>query len=236
MRVKIISDIHTSFYKDKCKGFISSLDTNADVLIIAGDLKNGPKHLRKTLKPFCDMYEDVIYVLGNHEYYLYSQQNVLDIMGGLKISNLHWLEKSHVSLKGQTFIGGTLWFEERPLSNYFFKSFGDYKYIKNACDFVYNEFKITKKYFEDNIKEGDIVITHHLPSPMCCDNKFADSVNNMFFYSNLEGIIDKLKPKMWVHGHTHVAHDFNISDTRVVCNPYGYEYESTGYSNKIINV
>jgi len=47
------------------------------------------------------------------------------------------------------------------------------------------------------------------------------------FANRLEGIIEKYQPDLWIHGHTHVACDYEIYGTRVMCNPRGYPSESS---------
>ena len=42
-----------------------------------------------------------------------------------------------------------------------------------------------------------------------------------------EFILDHPQIKLWTHGHTHHPFDYVIGETRIVCNPRGYE--SDGY-------
>ena len=35
-------------------------------------------------------------------------------------------------------------------------------------------------------------------------------------------MIEIKQPSLWLHGHTHESFDYNIKNTRVVCNPRGY--------------
>jgi hypothetical protein len=56
-----------------------------------------------------------------------------------------------------------------------------------------------------------------------------------------EFILDHPQIRLWTHGHTHHAFDYQIGDTRIVCNPRGYETasysEDSGWDpNKIIEV
>jgi hypothetical protein len=36
-------------------------------------------------------------------------------------------------------------------------------------------------------------------------------------------IADRPQIKLWTHGHTHTPFDYMIDQTRIVCNPRGYE-------------
>jgi Icc-related predicted phosphoesterase len=77
-----------------------------------------------------------------------------------------------------------------------------------------------------------ICMTHHLPSERSVDKEFEGSPLNYAFFSNLEPVIEKFKPLLWVHGHTHKPCDYKIGDTRVVANPLGYGF---GKENKNFN-
>ena len=37
--------------------------------------------------------------------------------------------------------------------------------------------------------------------------------------------VHDLRPKLWIHGHTHDRCDYVIGDTRVIANPFGYPKE-----------
>ena len=44
---------------------------------------------------------------------------------------------------------------------------------------------------------------------------------------------------LWVHGHTHDAHDYVLNDTRIVCNPrgyFGYERSEDYKSDLVIEI
>ena len=42
------------------------------------------------------------------------------------------------------------------------------------------------------------------------------------YASDLEALIERTQPQLWVHGHIHTSSDYLIGRTRVVCNPRGY--------------
>jgi hypothetical protein len=68
--------------------------------------------------------------------------------------------------------------------------------------------------------QAKVVVTHHLPSWRCVDSRYAQSVTNAAFCSDLDDLIGKAS--LWIHGHTHVSLDRMLEGTRVVCNPRGY--------------
>jgi hypothetical protein len=70
-----------------------------------------------------------------------------------------------------------------------------------------------------------VVIGHHTPSHNSCHPRYKDDqVMNGGYHSDLsEFILDRPGIKLWTHGHTHELFDYMIGDTRVVCNPRGYD-------------
>lgn len=81
-----------------------------------------------------------------------------------------------------------------------------------------------------------IVVTHHLPAAPSVASQFLNDPLNPAFASRLEGLIEKFQPALWVDGHTHVACDYEIFGTRVVCNPRGYpsEYSNKGFTPELV--
>ena len=69
------------------------------------------------------------------------------------------------------------------------------------------------------------VATHHYPSANSVPHRFDDDPLTPAFSSRLEWLIEKYQPALWVHGHTHDSFDYNIGNTRVICNPAGYDHE-----------
>ena len=67
-----------------------------------------------------------------------------------------------------------------------------------------------------------VVITHHAPSPRSIHPRFAGSLLNACFVSDLEGLVGGQSAQLWIHGHTHDSFDYRVERTRVVCNPRGY--------------
>ena len=69
-----------------------------------------------------------------------------------------------------------------------------------------------------------IVVGHHCPSELSVAPQYKGDLLNGAFRSKLDDFIEaRPQIKYWLHGHTH--HNFNywIGETRVVCNPRGYD-------------
>ena len=67
-----------------------------------------------------------------------------------------------------------------------------------------------------------IVMTHHAPSRRSVAPEFADDPLSAAYASDMEALIERTQPQLWVHGHIHTSSDYVIGRTRVVCNPRGY--------------
>ena len=78
--------------------------------------------------------------------------------------------------------------------------------------------------------EKFVVVTHHSPSYKSVHEEYqAEYLMNGAYHSDLSDfILDRPQIKLWTHGHTHHPFDYMIGETRIVCNPRGYEND--GYS------
>jgi Icc-related predicted phosphoesterase len=67
-----------------------------------------------------------------------------------------------------------------------------------------------------------IVMTHHAPSSKSIPTRSANDPLTAAYVSDLDDLIQKTQPHLWVHGHLHTSSDYMIGATRIVCNPRGY--------------
>ena len=67
-----------------------------------------------------------------------------------------------------------------------------------------------------------IVMTHHAPSGRSLPGHRQGDPISAAYASDLEALIERTQPELWVHGHIHSSSDYRIGATRVVCNPRGY--------------
>lgn len=177
-------------------------------------------------------------VLGNHEFYGSTFGKVKDeckkIISSYK--NVSILDRSSVMIDGQRFIGSTLWFEKTLIGDRNKGFMNDFHSIRNFENWVYEENFKDSTFLEREINENDIVVTHHLPSHQSVHSKFKGSALNSFFVYDMEDLILKKQPKLWIHGHTHESCYYNIKKTTVICNPFGYaDYElNHGFKDNLI--
>jgi predicted phosphodiesterase len=67
-----------------------------------------------------------------------------------------------------------------------------------------------------------VVITHHLPHPLCVHRQFRNDPLNSAYVTNLDADIEEFDIAVWCHGHTHTNVDETVHGTRILCNPRGY--------------
>ena len=229
MKIQLLSDLHLEFYDDEGSSFIRSLDpTDVDVLVLAGDISNFLK-LKSALHRISMHYAGtpIIYVPGNHDHWQGSFEEVAELRKDVSsvLKNFHWLYNDIYEQQGVRFLGTTLWFHD-PIDSYKEHYYADFRMIKNFRDHVYKHNDAAKKFLTDNLKEGDVVITHMAPSYKSIVEKFRLSKLNCFYVCNMENLIFERKPELWLHGHMHSSLDYLLGDTYMVCNPRGYvDYE-----------
>ncbi len=236
MQIQIASDLHLEFIHPKNqKKFIKKLQSDAEIIVLAGDICSHHK-LVETLSIFSEMYKHVIYVNGNHELYGTHIDRLRDKKQFLP-KNVHWLDNTSVIIENQRFIGCTLWFPYDSLNQIYEKEMNDFYSILNFREYVYKENENSVKYLTENIKEKDIVITHHLPSNKSIHSKYFDSQINRFFVCEMDEVIKKNKPSYWGHGHTHETFEYKLYDTQIIANPHGTPDERNDFEyNKIISI
>lgn len=231
MKIQIASDLHCEHQNDYGDKMIEGFDpSGVDVLVLAGDIGTlGNYHrLVSIFKRFTQKYKNVIYVHGNHEYYGTNVKNaeVNSVALGRLFPNLHILRVGdNVTIEGQRFLGGTLWFKDDP-SNLFYRGLlSDFQTIDDFDPWVYRESERMINNLEVDLASTDVVVSHHMPSPLCTHPKFKGSVINRFFVNDVSDLIARKQPKLWIHGHTHERVDTIIGNTRIIANPRGYPNE-----------
>jgi Calcineurin-like phosphoesterase len=279
MKFALASDLHLEF------GDIILKNTkNADVLVLSGDIcvardlnavdnydilgtSNKSTRYHNFFQNCCEEFKNVIYVMGNHEYYhgdfAKSFTHIKVKLGYLP--NLHIMEKEFKTFDNVTFIGGTLWTDmnkEDPLTLSGIKSYmNDYRIIEDSSEPVYyrdadgnfhtrvGKFTPEKSVAEHkamlmvvdevtkDIPNGRfVVVGHHSPSKLSTKPRYQNDVmvNGAYSSDLSEFILDRPQIKVWTHGHTHHEFDYKVGETRIVCNPRGYDgYEDQADTFKL---
>lgn len=226
--LQIMSDIHLEFFRWASDRFIDNLDpTGVDILVLAGDIDVGP-WLEPSLRAFSARWPQVVFVPGNHEYYQSSPDEVRQVMNTLRkeVPNLTWLDNRTAVVDGVRFAGGTLWFPKPTGATWASRrSMNDYNVIKDFEPWVYDENQRCEVLLRAKAKDTHVVVTHHIPTRHGIAPFYAQDPLNHYFCHDLTDLIEKAKPPLWIFGHTHTAMDFQVGDTRLICNPKGYPGE-----------
>ncbi|MDP3843730.1 MAG: metallophosphoesterase family protein [Oxalobacteraceae bacterium] len=234
MRLSVLSDLHLTV------AAMAVPESDCDLVILAGDLAR-PQQAMDWARQFA---VPVIYVPGNHEFYGASLSATLSALRhGAHGSNVHLLDRDEIRIDGVRFLGCTLWTDFRLFPTEEMRAAS----IAEACQTVRDFSRImvddaadarfspaiSRLIFDQSVRWLDekfaqpfngstVVVTHHAPSRGSINPKYAGSLLNASFVSDLDAQIARWQPALWVHGHTHDSHDYQLGNTRVVCNPRGY--------------
>jgi Icc-related predicted phosphoesterase len=198
---------------------------------------------RDFLKRVSFQFPHVIYVAGNHEFYHGRWNASLDHLREecAKFTNVYFLEQDMKVIDDVVFVGGTLWTDMNkhdPLTLHAVRDMmNDFKVIKKDKEGFTNlkpadtaiRHRQTLNYIrlivDDHKDKQCVVVGHHSPSLLSAHAMYKDdTLMNGAYHSSLEEfIMDRPQIKLWTHGHTHHCFDYVIGETRVICNPRGYE-------------
>jgi Icc-related predicted phosphoesterase len=215
-----------------------------------GRRQQASQRYRDFLKRCSFQFPHVIYIAGNHEFYNGKFYAGIDYLREecAKYPNVYFLECDTKVIDDVTFIGGTLWTDMNkgdPLTMHAIEGrMNDFRIIKNdkrnyasmSARDVAGRHARTFSYFKSVLAEQHdkkfVVVGHHSPSFQSVNPIYAhETLMNGGYHSDLsEFIMDHPQIKLWTHGHTHHPFDYVIGETRIVCNPRGYEND--GYSEQ----
>lgn len=242
MKLQILSDPHFDA-RPLAHPFTASPE--ADVVLVAGDvcqgLEQGFAWLRRTIPT-----TPIITVAGNHSYYQRCLPDELAHARRVAADyGISFLENDVVTIGGLTFAGATLWTDYRLYGEAAQahamasarSSMNDHRRI-SWCKDPWRRFRPQEalELHRESVAflestPADVVITHHAPSERSVHPKYAGDLVNAAYASNLEHL---MRSKLWVHGHVHSSFDYQVGDTRVICNPHGYGAENPDFNPELI--
>lgn len=245
MRLHILSDLHLELGTGtpgevmRRRG-LDMADVGADVVVLAGDIAAGADGVRWAAETWPQL--PVLYVPGNHEFYEREVGNVLEeCRAAARGTTVHVLDRDAVMIDGVRFLGTTLWTD--------FALFGAPDHAEaQAAGYLMDYFVIrgpdggrlqpqqTRVWHQQarawlertlaTVHVPTVVVTHHAPHPR--SDRFGDPAS-VGFVSDLSGVIERHRPQLWIHGHTHTCEDYRVGGTRVVSNQAGYVDERTAF-------
>ncbi|WP_050478338.1 metallophosphoesterase [Herbaspirillum rhizosphaerae] len=239
MKIQIASDLHLERMRD-FPGYRAVEPTDADVLVIAGDIHNGTS----AIDAFADWPVPAIYVHGNHEAYDAQYPVVVDDIrrhadahGG----NVIHLENNARVIGGVRFLGCCLW-TDYALQQDGVEPLTLEAAMEEAGKILYDHRVITmpdgiflpqhalqlhrqsRHWLERQLAQDfdgpTVVVTHHGVHPQSIHARFAGSPLNPGFISDLTPLL--AQADLWIHGHVHDSFDYEVAGCRVVTNPRGY--------------
>jgi predicted phosphodiesterase len=239
MKLHILADLHMEF------GSFEMPDTDADVVILAGDTHVGVKGIEWANA----IGKPVIYVAGNHEYYGSGLWELNVRMRDMACPNVYFLENNEVTIEGVRFLGATLWTD--------FQLFGTFAQSMMVAGDMMNDYrqiwygpagqnlrarntltrhKQSREWLTESLDRNfpgpTVVVTHHSPSALSADPRYRDDALAPAFSSDVGELMGKAP--LWVHGHTHHCVDYELGGTRVLSNQRGYPRENTTFDPGLV--
>lgn len=236
MRIQIASDLHLEHLEWRFPDYRGVEPTDADLLVLAGDIANGAR----ALDLFGDWPCPVIYVPGNHEYYGSSLAKVQAELAerAAAFPNVTVLAPGVSEVAGVRFVGCTLWTDYGLFGESVREvamaacaaTLPDHKVIKLEGETAFSPaiaremHRQQKEWLCARLGEPfagvTVVITHHAPAPGSLHPIFAKDPVSAAFISDLTEMLGVAS--LHIHGHTHHSFDYEVKGTRVIANPMGY--------------
>lgn len=249
MQIQLASDLHLEFLQKDWPGerLIAPMPA-ADVLVLAGDIANGPQALElfwdwPTARP-----TPIIYVAGNHEFYGHSIEPMREKMReGAAMSGIHFLENERIDIGGVRFLGATLWTDyrlslnrtQRQLMKHAERGLNDHHQIRTGrhkftAQDALDRHKYSRAWLATELAKPfagkTVVVTHHGPHPLSVHPRYIGDPLNAAFVSDLSDLMPGVD--LWLHGHVHDSFDYQVGRCRVVANPAGYISNRWRVSNR----
>jgi len=277
MIIDYISDLHADFYLNdtnpqspkfhlKIEKYCDSLlpEKIGDILIIAGDIGHYNQQTKFILKYFKTLYQEVLFVHGNHDLYLIgnqkqkynyvSEDRVKELKEIAKDTNTFFLDGDIIEINNIK-IGGTAgwynlpnnediihWRNSLNDSNLIFDGYpvyGAYSYgAMGRPDWDTQNFYLKEK---EKLKklECDVLVTHvaqAIPPRYAMNQRYVNDHGNIFYYVDNFDLVKQTGAKVYIYGHTHDIQEYEREDVKIYCNPLGYPSESRGKKIKQVTI
>lgn len=252
MKIQYCSDLHLEFTENEKWLKKNPIKPVAEILILAGDtIYLEEKYFKLSFFDWAsDNYKEVYMVPGNHEYYGgFDIENSYPKLELQIRKNVMMLNNVAIKMGNTNLIFSTLWSDLKRNVEFIYLSMADFHFNKyKKRSFLtddYNKlfkesFKFIERSVDNNSNNKNVVITHHLPSPLCYNNSIKDSFLVDAYSTDLSSFINKSSIDFWIYGHCHWnREEFNIGKTKLLTNQLGYVHEGehiTFDRNKLLNV
>lgn len=247
MKIWIVSDLHIDSYP-----YVPNYVPEHDVMIVAGDVADGAEAAMKGLRVLHGRTgKPIVFTPGNHD--LFDEH--INAFDQDRLGPIYMLPVGEtVEIGGVRFVGATLWTDwalgdkEWSAQSWAARSMPEYARVtRDDGELIWpidtsNTHDLHRQAIEAVLVQPHagptVVITHHAPSARSLHAGEARGEEAGAFASDLEWMMTRYRPALWVHGHIHNARNYMVGGTRVVCNPRGYEqldwYEKTGWIEDLV--
>jgi predicted phosphohydrolase len=234
MRIQYCSDLHLEFERNNRYVTSNPLMVRGEILILAGDIV--PLHDENLNSPFfsfiIENYEHVFWVPGNHEYYYHDLAGYSSPMHNRIHPKISIVNNVMIEYRGVPLIFSTMWSKISPGNERLIEQgMADFDCItyKNkkfrASDFN-RLHKESMQFLNKEIhrqKHPFVVVTHHLPSPMCSSRIHKISPINEAYCADLTDFVYESNASFWIYGHSHHnTPPVQIGNTLLLTNQLGY--------------
>lgn len=236
MRIQYCSDLHLEFAQNRRWLSTKPLIPSGEILIVAGDTHYLGLDFENLdiFKWASDHYEQTYVIPGNHEYY-----GGYDLLSHKKPfkwelqSNVFFLNNQSVKINDFTLLFSTFWShihaENRKsvssgVNDFYHIRMGDRRLSVDDFNQLHAEaFDFLNQSLE-NHSGRTIVVTHHLPTPLCNSPEFKGSLLNDAFVVDKTEYITQSNIDYWIYGHVHrnVGCGMELGGTTMLCNQLGY--------------
>jgi Icc-related predicted phosphoesterase len=214
-----------------------------DVAICAGDINGAPAQGIRFLASAPGLSgKPVIFVAGNHEFYNQTLEDAIATgKAAARATDVRFLDADTTVIGGVRFVGATLWTDYNVMGNpaasidLARRQMNDHRLIVTRSGGRPERF-LPEHAIERHNRERaflacelarahagpTVVVTHYAPHPCSIHRRFAGDLLTAAFVTDLSDLIERHRPEVWIHGHTHAGFDYAIGRTRVLANPKGY--------------
>jgi len=227
----------------------------ADLAVIAGDVDNGAAAFRAAAGIAGDV--PAVYVAGNHEFYRHEVEPLLaELRAAAAGGATRFLEDESAAfdLGGRRVrvLGCTLWTDYALLG-----AEAQAGAMAQAAETILDHRRITcgggapfvpadamdrhrrsrawlERALGSSFDGATVVVTHHAPSGASIAPQFRGDPLSPAFASDLNDLIERSRPAVWIHGHTHHDVDYRIGTTRVLSRQWGYPSEALPLTAAIV--
>ena len=242
MKLHIVSDLHLEHDPDW-----RLPPTNADVIILAGDIAPGLRGMGAFFKSG----KPVLYVPGNHEYY---GETLAGLGTAMRLyarpAGITLLDNDEVVLGGVRFLGTTLWTDfllfgaemrdaaiahaDQNLNDFITIHNGNRGWLtaRQSAELHATAVAWLERKLLEPFDGPTVVITHHAPHANSIHPRLSGRLLNGAFVSDLTRLMGK--SSLWIHGHTHNCFDYSVEGTRVIANPKGYVDENSAFDPTLV--